>query len=37
MANSLLVRITDTLFGTDPDVDDDARCGVEIEEVDDRE
>lgn len=37
MANSLLGKITDTLFGTEPDADDDDCCGVEIEEVDDGE
>ena len=35
MANSLLGKITDTLFGTESETDDDACCGVEIEEVDD--
>ena len=34
MTNSLLGRITDTLFGTNSDANDDACCGVEIEEVD---
>ncbi|ERG90091.1 MAG: hypothetical protein J07HQW1_00104 [Haloquadratum walsbyi J07HQW1] len=37
MTNSLLGRITDTLFGTNSDANDDACCGVEIEEVDDGE
>jgi len=36
MANSLLGKITDTLFGTESETDD-ACCGVEIEEVDDEE
>ena len=35
MANSLLGKITDALFGTGSEADDDACCGVEIEEVDD--
>jgi hypothetical protein len=37
MANSLLGKITDVLFGTGSGTDDDACCGVEIEEVDDGE
>jgi len=37
MTNSLLGRITDTLFGTNSDANDDACCGVKIEEVDDGE
>ena len=37
MANSLLGKITDTLFGTESETDDDACCGVKIEEVDDGE
>ena len=37
MTNSLLGRITDTLFRTNSDANDDACCGVEIEEVDDGE
>jgi len=37
MANSLLGKGTDTLFGTGSDADDDACCGVEIEDVDDGE
>ena len=37
MANSLLGRITDTLFGSESEPDDDACCGVEIEEVNDGE
>jgi hypothetical protein len=37
MANSLLGKITDTLFGTESDATDDTCCGVEIQEVDDGE
>ena len=37
MANSLLGKITDALFGTESETDGDACCGVEIEEVDDGE
>lgn len=37
MANTLLEKITDTLLGTESDTDDDACCGVAIEEVDDGE
>ena len=37
MANSLLGEITDALFGTESETDDNACCGVEIEEVDDGE
>jgi hypothetical protein len=37
MANSLLGTVTDTLSGTGSDADDDACCGVEIEDVDDGE
>lgn len=37
MENSLLGKITDTLFGTESEAVDDACCGVEIEEVDDGE
>jgi len=37
MAESLFGKITDTLFGTGAETDDDACCGVEIEEVDDEE
>ena len=37
MTNSLLGKITDTLFGTESETDGDACCGVEIEEVDDGE
>ena len=36
MSNSLLGKITDTLFGTESEADD-ACCGVEIEEVEDGE
>jgi hypothetical protein len=35
MANSLLGKITGTLFGTESGAADDTCCGVEIEEVDD--
>ena len=35
MTDSLLGKITDTLFGTASGTDDDACCGVTIEEVDD--
>lgn len=34
MVNSLLGKIADTLFGTGKDTDDDACCGIEIEDVD---
>lgn len=37
MANTLLEKITDTLFGSESETDDDGCCGVEIEEVDDGE
>ena len=37
MANSLLGKITDALFGTESETDDNACCGVKIEEVDDGE
>lgn len=37
MANSLLGKITNTLFGTGSETTDDTCCGVEIEEVDDGE
>ena len=37
MANSLLGKLTDTLFGAESEADDDACCGIEIEEVDDGE
>ena len=37
MSNSLLGKITDTLFGSESETDDDACCGVEIEEVGDGE
>ena len=37
MADSLLGKITDTLFGTELETDDDACCSVEIEEVNDGE
>ncbi|ERG98947.1 MAG: hypothetical protein J07HQX50_00089 [Haloquadratum sp. J07HQX50] len=36
MTNSLLKKITDTLFETESDADD-ACCGVEIEEIGDGE
>jgi len=34
MSNSLLDRLTDTLFGTESAAED-ACCGVEIEDIDD--
>jgi hypothetical protein len=34
MVDSLLGKIADTLFGTGKDTDDDACCGIEIEDVD---
>lgn len=37
MTNSILENITDTLFGAESEADDDACCGVEIEEIDDGE
>ena len=37
MAQSLLGKITDTLFGPDSEATDDSCCGVEIEEIDDGE
>ena len=37
MATSLLGKITDALFGTESETDDDACCGFEIEEVDNGE
>ena len=37
MSNSLLGKLTDTLFGAESEADDDACCSVEIEEVDDGE
>ena len=37
MANSLVGKITDTLFGSESETADDACCGVEIQEVDDGE
>ena len=35
--NSILGKLTGTLFGTESEPDDDACCGVEIEEIDDEE
>ena len=37
MSDSLLGKLTDTLFGAEPEADNDACCSVEIEEVDDGE
>jgi hypothetical protein len=37
MANSLFGTITQTLFGTESETDDEPCCGVEIEEIDDED